>query len=156
MTKRNYSLTAQYIIVIILYIVAYIYSIHFAVTITGRKDGTYGKINNMHESCIIGCPSDANILTQYRGKNYYIGGTDGEKQSMLNSCLATFWSFSHFLLYSAIGFLAPDLFWDTFFIGVMFEAYESWAFDCHDLMDIVYNTSGFIVGRYLRACTLGG
>lgn len=138
-----------YILVALIYTIAYAYSIHFAPKIAGAKAGWQKDLNNVHESCIVGCGGGLNKLS-IRGDNYYIGATDPEKQEVLSNCMVTFWGFTHFFLYSVLGFLFPDVFWETFFIGVAFEAYEAVEYDCHDTFDIILNSAGFVVGRYIR------
>jgi hypothetical protein len=73
-----------------------------------------------------------------------------EKSRELNTCLTTFWSASHFALYLALGMFAPSLFWQTFAIGATFEFYEKYAFDCHDVLDVAYNSAGFLIGKMAR------
>ncbi len=37
-----------------------------------------------------------------------------------------------------------------FNIGVGFEIYEFYTYECHDALDIVFNTVGFLAGRAVR------
>jgi len=85
-----------------------------------------------------------------RGNNYYISAMNSKKQDDLQKCLITFWGTTHFVLYVLIGYFCPNCFWESFIIGVLFELYEYHAFNCHDLLDIVLNTSGFFVGKLIR------
>lgn len=141
------------------YLAAYVYALQFAVHISkdeNRKQFT--KLNEIHEGCMIGCDGQNTqcqeqhqkkwwtSLTQYRGKNYYIG----IDKTVNPSCFATFWSSSHFVLYFFLGYTAPDYFWTTFMIGALFECYEYQYYDCHDLLDIGFNTTGFLLGKLLR------
>ena len=139
--------TKEYLIALFIYIIAYIYALIIAPKIGFCKVKKCDVINNVHESCLLNCKFTKS-LTKYRGNNYYIGITDDEKKAKLETCLITWWGGTHFLLYLLLGYLTPSLFLETFILGVGFEIYESYAFDCHDLIDIVLNTSGFLVGRY--------
>ncbi len=125
------------------YFIAYVYSIEIAPRLVG-KTGLAGKMNNIHETCVMGCKAN---LCEYswKGNSYYIGSDDASS----SPCLVTFWSVSHFMLYSVLGYLFPDYFWQTFAAGVCFELYEWVKYDCQDSYDILFNSSGFLVGKYL-------
>jgi len=124
-----------------------VYALGFAPAIANCNEGWRGKFNNAHEACLLG--EGCKLSISVRGKNYIITGND-EINEKLNNCAVTFWGGAHFLLYSFIGFLCPDLFWQTFIIGVAFEFYEYKKFDCHDTLDILLNTSGFLFGRTIN------
>lgn len=147
MISESTNLIAQYIVLVILYICAYWYSLKFAVALNDCHTPQCERLRAAHE----GCMCHANVdLSPIRGGHYYIGTMNAEKQARLNGCVTTFWSASHFALYTALGFFAPSLFWPTFAIGVGFEFYEKYAFDCHDVLDVAYNSCGFLVGRALN------
>jgi hypothetical protein len=101
----------------------------------------------MHETCL--CQSNIDF-SALRGDHYYIGAMTPAKKRELRGCVTTFWSASHFVLYTALGFCAPDLFWQTFAIGVIFELYEKITFSCNDALDIAYNSTGFLFGRAIN------
>jgi hypothetical protein len=136
----NYS-KSEILTAVIIYIVAYLYSLWFATWAHVRTS----KLNNLHKSCLYRCPTCTNI-TKYRGDNYYISIGKG-KQS---DCLFTFWSFMHMLIYAALGYFCPNLFWETLIAGISFEVFEYGVYDCHDPLDVLYNTIGFGLGYYLR------
>lgn len=106
-------------------------------------------MNSVHESCLLNTCKFDTCKNNLRGLNYYIDNTDKDKQIKLHNCLITFWGFTHFLLYFILGLLYPKYFWQTFFIGAGFELYEKLRYDCHDVLDIVLNTAGFILGFLL-------
>ncbi len=141
--------TIIYLLASLIYIIAYVYSIHFAPILAGAESGWRRDLNDVHESCLVGCRGGICKLS-VRGDNYYINSTDSAKRRRLSNCMVTFWGFSHFLLYSILGFLFPGIFWETFFVGVAFEMYEAAEFDCHDTFDIILNSAGFLAGKYLR------
>ena len=136
----------QIINVLFLYIIAYIYSLVYAPMIANDKDHF---INKLHEKCLYECDV-CRIITSGRGDNYYIAAMTPEKQKQLNKCLFSFWGLTHFILYVFIGYFAPDLFYETFIVGIVFEVFEFYKYDCADPLDIVWNTLGFIVGKSLR------
>jgi hypothetical protein len=129
----------------VLYILAYIYCLEVAPLIPGYKNEPYNTINMIHESCIFN-NNFLKALTYGRGKNYYINSN----ASFDENCIVTFWGLTHFLFHIIVGFFFPYLFWQVFVIGVGFEIYEYFAYDCADPLDIVLNTAGFIVGSYLN------
>jgi len=100
-------------------------------------------LNQVHQSCIVGCTPATRSIAEWKGKNYFVGqgGTD---------CLMTFWTITHGLLYTGIGYCCPNLFWESFSIGVAFEIYEKYRYQCEDALDIFFNTGGFLVGQKLR------
>lgn len=101
------------------------------------------------------------FLHETRGQNFNVDSTleeedpvkYAENKEKINTCLGTGWSALHFLLYFILGFLAPKLLWLTLIIGVLFEVFESFV-DCHDLLDVAYNTGGAVAGAALRMAVL--
>lgn len=138
-------LATQYIITIFLYILAYAYALKFAVWAQTCPKPWCKSLVKAQESCLL---SRKGMKYNGRGNNYYIGVMDAAKKQRLQSCVATFWSLAHFILYFGLGFFAPSLFWPTFFLGAAFEVYEYKAYLCHDLLDVFYNSAGFLVGRW--------
>lgn len=144
----------QFAALAVLMIFAYIYAIHIAVALSKHKDGWRKRLTEVHESCVVCVNGEAGkALTSGRGKEYYIGATTPEKRERLECCVVTFWGLAHFAFFLLVGFVCPDLFWPAFAIGCGFEAYEKVRFDCHDLLDIIWNTVGFATGRALRRAT---
>jgi hypothetical protein len=136
----------QYVIAVILYIIAYIYAIMIAPKITTCTTNTCKVLEKNHRKCLISTPALAPVIGGGRGASYYIGAENDSEE--LSNCFLTFWGLTHFMLYTALGFFCPDLFWETFAIGAGFEMYEFFKFDCHDSLDIIINTSGFAFGKY--------
>jgi hypothetical protein len=137
----------QIIILCLLYIIGYIYAIHYGILVTKLADTNpvAAKIEAIHTSSWGG----QNFLTGGRGANYIIGkpptgGVDGGSQAI------TFWGMSHFALYALIGAMCPGMFWPSLFVGIGFEAYECKKYNCEDLLDIALNTSGFLAGMGIR------
>ena len=117
------------------------------------------KQNRISQLCLIQSPSPgfSEWLRKLRGCNY---GLDADllrqdpdayrdRQECLYDCVATGWSGLHFLTYFALGFLAPDLWLLSVGVGVGFEWVES-RIQCHDWLDVLYNTLGVIAGAKVR------
>ena len=132
-------------VLFVIYGIAYVYSIHFAPFLA--KHAPTSSWNQIHERCYRDAPPMLKGLLSARGTQYIIG--DESQSASLENCLLTFWGTSHGLLYLILGYLCPKLFWPTFWIGVGFEVYEKLQYDCADPLDIVWNTMGFMIGRYV-------
>ena len=116
-------------------------------------------LNKLMNECVFECDSDAckGILdVNVRGGKYFIDTVgDGDSipenaDHLLKNCLITNWSVSHFVVHFVGGLLFPDFLVHSFIGGVAFEYYENKMFDCHDGLDIVMNTSGFIAGSLVN------
>lgn len=134
------------LIFIVILIFAYWYSLMFATTLI-NTNGIYKDINSMHETCLLGC-GDNNIPLP-RGSNYYIGSS-----TTVGNCLMTFWSLTHVWLHFVFGLLFPNAFKWSLLLGVTFELYEKYVYDCHDTLDIFWNSLGFLLGKGLNWCAL--
>lgn len=119
----------------------------------------YNGILGYLEDCII-LHEDDNVakITKYRGQRCYINKNvytsskkiKDQKEFKHKYCIMTFWSFSHFVLYSYIGFFCPSLFLEAFVFNIFFEAYEKFTIEKNDIFDIFYNTIGLILGFLLN------
>ena len=140
-------IATQLLLVALVYIIAYAYSIEFATRVDKCDEDWCKSVTAAHRKCAVGCTDTTRPLVAYpaRGRNYYIGTGSAD------DCLVTFWTLSHFVLYFVLGFIAPSLFWPTFAIGVGFELYEYHKFDCHDVLDIAANSVGFLAGSTVAA-----
>lgn len=130
---------------IFIYVITFIYC--FVLDLYIRKKYPKSKLSKMMASCIIRMRDGWNVPI-VRGNNYTIG--DDKSTDELKSCFVTSANLSHLLMYVVIGFLYPHLFWLTFFIGLLNEAFELVVYDCSDMLDILMNASGFFIGKYIR------
>jgi hypothetical protein len=95
-------------------------------------------------------------FTKKRGIQYYFNGKlndmDDKKTILYKRkyCVVSFWSMSHIILYTLIGFFCPSLFLLSFASGVIWEGIEKKFCNCHDLIDIIYNSIGFSVGYMIN------
>lgn len=139
----------QYLLLALFYIIAYVYAIEIAPLLPHIDIPIAKKINSIHESCIVKCDATADLVGLGRGSTYFIG-KDNDPAEM-NKCLMTFWSASHMIMYGLLGFLFPNMFIEVTTIGIAFEVYEKYAFDCHDVLDVLlWNSGGFALGWLAR------
>ena len=98
-------------------------------------------------------------ITSKRGKGGFLQSvcsaqnstsSDSTSSDNMKHCVCTMWSLMHFLFYILLGYFSPSLFYMTLCIGIVFEIVEYFTFDCHDILDIVYNSSGFAIGYLLH------
>jgi hypothetical protein len=101
----------------------------------------------------------AEKLTSIRGDNYYsmtnLCKTVSEEDKKLyekrhKRCLVSIWAFTHICLYIVIGFYCPNLFIQTVLLGIFFEYMEKIHSNCHDALDILFNSIGFGIGYQLN------
>ena len=146
--QQNYR--SDVIKLLILYIISAIICFCYAPKIEKMNDGTWhGQINKFQKKCFYDCKGDfCKNLTKGRGDTYFTN-TPIAEQLHIKECLVSFWSLTHILLYTLIGFLFPGLFFETLLIGIGFEIYEHFAMNCADPLDIVFNTSGFLLGAFI-------
>lgn len=128
----------------------------YAVTLLGLVfvtsmlfSGWFTSVERLFGKCWLGQKKpgvgDETPLKRIRGSNYFLTPS-GQHQGY---CLVTTWAVIHIALYVVIGYMFPDRFWETFAIGLLFEGAEWITFDCHDLLDVAWNSIGFIIGQYL-------
>ena len=91
-----------------------------------------------------------------RGAGYFIdsvGDNDTipeDSEYLIANCFATKWSVSHFVAHMLAGILFPSFLAPAIIGGAAFEYYEYVAYDCHDGLDVIMNTLGFITGITLN------
>lgn len=125
-----------------LYILSFISLIAVAILLATRW---FPQLENIIEKCWIDGEFTSN-LKFLRGPQYTLTGNEPKKEF----CLVTTWGVSHFIMYAVIGYMFPQFFWESFAIGVAFEGLEWATLECHDVLDIAWNTFGFVFGAWLR------
>jgi hypothetical protein len=81
-----------------------------------------------------------------RSKNYFLKENNGECNK---NVLFTYWNLTHFFVYFFIGYYCPQMFRISLILGVLWEVYES-LYYCHDIVDIICNSLGFITGFLVK------
>lgn len=104
-------------------------------------------LSKLFQTCWVGDTDKPTWLQKLRGNNYWLS-TGGTQQPRY--CLITSWAISHVALYAIIGYMFPDLFWQSLLIGIMYELLEWCTLDCHDVLDIGWNSLGFLIGATLK------
>lgn len=139
------------IIILSILSIAYIYSLVYAPSIENSNDDSFTtSISKMNKGCLLNCASEycKKYITDSRGKQYFISMPPSE-QEYIKGCIITFWGMTHFLMYFILATLVPAFYVELFFIGIVFEIYEYYKFDCHDVNDVYLNTMGILLGKFL-------
>lgn len=132
-------------------VLAFIYGISFVLLLfTGFVFLGFPNIRKIFDHCFISSPPALyDFVKNYRGSHYYlrpqIEYTDAQQR-----CLYTSWALTHTILYFIIGFILPDMFWQSLIVGIIFEYLEDMQQDCHDILDVIWNSIGFILGAGFR------
>lgn len=158
------SKKTQYIYLFIIYFMSNLL-LYIVNLLASHEHGYIDGLRKLSQECIF-LPETpiTEILTSWRGSKYYVLTLDKEKRERENHlfenekdivhkrryCLMTMWAFTHMWLYLIIGFYCPKLFFASFFVGVLFEYFEGYFFQCHDALDIVFNSLGFLIGYQLQ------
>lgn len=131
----------------------FIYSISFILLVIATKiSDNYSETHDFIKFCVVPCTNDTciDIVNETRGNNYFIDKLDEETSSYsknIKKCLITSYGVSHFILYFILGYFVPSLFLEEFMIGILFEFMEQEHLDCEDLLDIILNLLGLILGK---------
>ncbi len=152
----NVSIKNQAYILLFLYFLCGVgFMIAYLIKIHNKKYNI--AVDKYNQLCMLYNKSDiVKQLTKHRGIQYYFNGhlndIDDKKTILYKRkyCLVTFWSMSHIILYALIGFFCPSLFLPSFVSGVIWEGIEKKFCNCHDLVDILYNSMGFGIGYILN------
>ena len=101
-------------------------------------------IYNRITYCIIKSNNYLNMLTKStRGKNYWLTNND-------NNCFITTWHIYHLVQYIFLGYFFPSYYVELICIGILFEFFEKYFFECDDIIDIVFNIIGLNIGLFLH------
>lgn len=147
--KTKYT-TQNILIIFVILTFAYIYSIIYAPSIENSSDDSFTtSIAKMNKSCLLNCKSKQckDYIGIGRGKQYFLSIPVSE-QEHIKSCIITFWGFTHFVMYFILALCVPAFYVELFFIGIGFEVYEYYNYDCHDTNDIFLNTMGILLGKF--------
>lgn len=139
------------IIITIVMTITYVYSLIYAPAIEGSNDNSFTtKIAELHKSCLLNCETTKckEFIENDRGDKYFISIPQSEQED-IKSCIITFWGVTHFIMYFILGYFVPAFYIELIFVGIFFEIYEYYKYQCHDIKDIYLNTIGILLGRYI-------
>ena len=89
------------------------------------------------------------------GDGYFVPNTNYQRTATLGKCFYTMWGVGHVVNHFCAGALVPGYFWYDFWLGVAFEIFEWYFLDCHDAIDIVSNSVGYLTGAWCRRMVFG-
>jgi hypothetical protein len=143
------------IAIVIAFILAHIFIFDICAMLTSRFKWAV----DAHKWCWKKCDKKnplCGMLAKARGDHYYLGETELDYRSQINDskfCWLGSWHISHILTHACLGFFTENL-WLSLGAGIGFEFYEMLRFDCHDSLDIVWNTVGFFLGYMIKQLTI--
>lgn len=91
-----------------------------------------------------------NIGDMTKGKKYFFIRGEEYNDIYRKKCFLTTYHVAHFLMYVIYGFLFPAIFYEIFVVSTLFEIFEYYYCNCEDIMDVLYNFIGLVVGYNLR------
>jgi hypothetical protein len=108
----------------------------------------YKSVKNVGEYCVYGCSSESCKYYGYqmRGSNYH--DTQDTSTPAKSGCLITGWELSHFVFHTFLGYYFN--LYISLMVGIGYELYEVGKCDCHSGFDIIYNTTGAMLGNYFK------
>lgn len=95
--------------------------------------------------CLAKCKTDTcrSITTNFRDSSYFMTA-DSNPQD----CWFTMWELSHMMTHAFIGYFFNIQ--TSLGVGVGFEIFEHYAYDCGSVLDVLWNTVGFSIGYSAR------
>jgi len=138
---------------VLLYLIAFIFISSIRILKILTIDTNYWLANTLNKSLLHYESAYTEKITCKRGQGYFLLNDikhTAEQRENLKYCICTMWSMMHFFFYILLGYFSPSLFYVTLGIGILFEIVEYFTYDCHDILDILYNSLGFGVGYCLR------
>ena len=139
----------QYIIMCIFYLISgtMCLIIHFLSSVNHSYNTG---LNKYIQECLYSSDSNlTKLLTSSRGSEYYLTSEKYKKIHNKN-CLVSIWAFTHIFLYMMIGVYCPNLFFPSLMVGILFEIGEKVFYNCHDVLDVIFNTVGFGIGYQIN------
>ena len=101
--------------------------------------------------CVVSCKNSEPLkkfVKTCKGSDYWLDSGDCKFEY---DCFMSIWELTHIYLHIIIGYYL-DLRY-SLAIGVGFEFYERYSYNCENLMDIIWNTLGCVIGgtcRYIK------
>jgi len=111
-----------------------------------NQPSTSPLINRLYGKCYVACEHPiCKKITLFRGTGYFLT-TDPTDERKLKTCILSLWGVLHFILFAIIGYFVPNKLPLILLISVVYEGAEYLVANCHDLLDVVLNVSGYLVG----------
>ena len=149
----------QYIILFFIYIISFALVLLINKILSTEHSYSDGLYKYMYECIYYNESPICKKLTSTRGSKYYtisgerkVTNDDDKKLFEKNQsyCIVSLWALLHIILYIIIGFYCPNLFIPSLIIGALFEYFENLQWDCHDALDVAFNSFGFGIGYVLN------
>jgi hypothetical protein len=151
----------QKITIITMAIIALIFIMRILPYILNKNFFFTNLAKRIHYGCLFTCDADQckNVTDKWRSSNYFINDMIKEKvpenkeqrEIYQKSCILSSWGVSHYVLYMIFGIIAPTYLKTSIFIGIFFEIVEHYAWKCGDILDVLWNTVGFLTGQYIHS-----
>jgi hypothetical protein len=113
------------------------------------------RANYLHKQCYYNCGTEKckDFMKSVKGVNYYNGDDklleDTQDETLrYEDCIVGFWELSHLVLHIFIGYFLNIYY--SLALGVGFELFEYYKWNCEGYLDILFNTAGALIGIYLR------
>lgn len=157
-TKEQHRL----LITLLLGIILFLFLMYAVPKIISSKNKLGALVKYLHSSCLFECEESIckNMYNNGRSSGYYINDKGpaptkyveyaDKMKKYQNSCLFSVWALSHMLLYVVIGLIIPEHYVIAITVGVLFEIFEHIAWNCGDVLDVLWNTIGFCIGAYIN------
>jgi hypothetical protein len=155
----NISRNKQYLILGFIYIISFMFILFVNKKLSTEHSHSDGIYKLVYDCIFFNETNFCKKLTSTRGKKYYTitadrkaSNEEDEQKFKKNQeyCLVSLWAVCHVYLYIVIGFFCPNLFVESFIIGALFEYFEKMKWDCHDGLDVIFNSFGFGIGYFLN------
>ena len=146
----------EYILFIIAGLIVNTFINYSGLTYEVSKEHTYSPFRRYLYKKVNSCfmRSDNPIFQELshfvKGEKYIVQLSHEENIKFRKECIITTWNMLHFSAHLVMVFLFPLFYREIFTVSFLFEIYEYYVFQCHDLSDILYNIAGLYLGYQLR------
>ena len=111
-----------------------------------QNPSTTDLISKLYGTCYISCDHPiCKKITMFRGSGYFLT-TNPEDERKVKTCMLSLWGVLHILLFILIGYFVPNKFWIVLLISIIYESAEYMVCNCHDLLDVLLNMLGYVIG----------
>lgn len=108
-------------------------------------------VQKLYNHCYLTCQHPGcQFLLKLRGDDYFLTFGDSTTEYRVKTCLISLWNILHFVLFFIMGLVVPNVFWEVVLVSMIYEYAEYKLYNCHDVLDIVWNISGYLLGDYVR------